>query len=93
LGSIALWEHHQLHPQHIFSTGLTVVALASFALSTTPDLRTNTDSLSDLEFGDFAADFDDFSDNLMPGDDELRLPGPPSAADGVVILVETIRDG
>jgi hypothetical protein len=78
-------------------TVVLVVRVTPVAVQTTQDLCSNTDSLSDLEFGNLITNVGDLSDNLVSRDNPLGAQGTPTASDGVDITTadttEFDRDG
>jgi hypothetical protein len=64
----------------------TEIPLASLALSASPYLSSDTDSVSDLEFIDFRADLDHLSNDFMTGYNEGSYPRSPTSSEGVVVL-------
>lgn len=53
---------------------LTEIFLAGFAFTTSTDLSSDTDSITDFEFLDGLSDLDDFTNNLVARDDEGSDP-------------------
>jgi hypothetical protein len=64
----------------------TEIPLASLALSASPYLSSDTDSVSDLEFIDFRTDFDHLANDFMTGHNERSYPRSPTSSEGVVVL-------
>lgn len=84
--------YHQLYVPP-FDALHTIVVLASLAFTARSDLGSNTDSLADLELGDFRSDFYDLADDLVTRDDKVwRLPWSPTARNGVVVLSDVSEE-
>jgi hypothetical protein len=73
----------RLRPRNSGYLNHLVIRLASRALAARPHLRSDPDSLADLELGDLVADVCDLADDLVSGYDPVSLQGSPAAGDGV----------
>jgi hypothetical protein len=70
-------------PHHSGTLTHLVIRLASRALAARPHLRSDPDSLADLELGDLVADVCDLADDLVSRYDPVSLQGSPAAGDGM----------
>jgi len=59
---------------------LTKILLAGFTFSTSANLCSNPDSVSNFEFLDSLSDLDNFSNDLMSRDDEWGDPRSPTSS-------------
>jgi hypothetical protein len=62
-----------------------IVGLAPVALKASPHLRTNTDTLADLELLHLITDMGDLADNLVARYDPVSGEGTPAACDSVYV--------
>jgi hypothetical protein len=78
-----------------FGAVVLVVVVASITVQTTENLCSNTDSLTDLELGDFVSDVGDSSDNLVSWANPFIAQWTPTASDGVDVgsTNTTVGDG
>jgi hypothetical protein len=67
------------------STVVLIVRVTPITIQTRQDLSSNTNSLSDLEFGNIFTDMSDFSNDLVSWNNPFGAQGTPTAGDGVNI--------
>jgi hypothetical protein len=76
-------ESNRVHPLDLLCAVILIITLTPLALEAPKHLRSHTNSLSDFELGHLRPHMGDLANDLVPGDDEVRVQPAPTARHGV----------